>query len=214
MTSVRKVAGVLVLGLLFCASVAMAADIVSFHFINTGGNTLGGVPVYPYYASVNNGPEITVTCDDFYHLSNPGDTWDAYRTFLVGGDISHTRFAGLPNAFTTYQQIAWLAAQEPLVDRATEGTINWAIWELTSPGLQFTDPNPPGEQQQIDNWIQAAEKNYLNNPAPWENLTIYTPVDAPDQEMIEIEVASPEPSTMLLLGTSIVGLWSQRKRLL
>jgi hypothetical protein len=201
MTSVRKVCGVLFLGLLFTASAAMA-DIVTVHFDGLSGNQLGGQFTYEYYLDINGGSVITVACNDYDHHTNNGDSWDAYRTYLSSGDVSLTRFQD----FTKYQEAAWLFSQFTPENQAQWGEINWAIWEIFKPGL-----NEGAEQPMIDQWILDAEQNYLNGPAPWPYLVILTPVNAPDQEMIFL--ATPEPGTMLLLGSGILGLWSQRKRI-
>lgn len=206
MTSVRRIAGVLLLGLLFTAPV-FAANIVDFRFDGTAGNSLGGYLVYEYYADINNGPVQTVMCDDFYGKSDAGVTWPAYQTYLSTGDVTNTKFQD----FTLYQEVAWLYLQAAsMQDPVQQGEINWAIWEMTSPGLSFVWD--PSVQLAIASWESAAITNYLNGPTPaWQQVVIYTPLDRNRQEMIGL-AATPEPGTMLLLGTSMVGLWSQRKR--
>jgi hypothetical protein len=206
MTSVRKLVGVLCLGLFLAAPAALSADIVTFHMDSVSGNQLGGYLVYPYYADVNGGPISPVICDDFYGREQVGDTWPAYRTYLASMDVSNTKFQNLQ----LYQEMAWLANQALLTsDPLQQGEINWALWEMTSPGLKFNDP---GTQLAIENWIAEALANYLNGPnPPWEQAIIYTPVDHVNQEMIQI--AAPEPGTAILFGSGIIGLWSQRKRI-
>jgi len=206
MTSVRKLLGVLCVGLVFAAPAAIAADIVTFHLDSVSGNQLGGYFVYPYYADINGGPVVAVACDDFYGREQVGDSWPAYQTYLVNMDVSNTKFQNL----LLYQEMAWLANQALLTNDPTQqGEINWAMWEMGTPGLLENDPSI---QADIANWIALAEANYLNGPIPaWQQLVIYTPLDKANQEMIEI--VTPEPGTMLLLGSGIIGLWSQRKRI-
>ena len=205
MTSVRGFLGALFLGLLFSASAARASDIVSVHFDGVSGNQFEGQFTYQYYADINNGQIQTVACDDYFHQTNIGDTFDANRTYLSTQDVSNTRFQNL----TLYQEVAWLYAQFAATSSDQWGYINYAIWEMTSPSLQ--DPNV-AEQLQISQWIADAQANYLNQPADWQSLVILTPINAPDQELIYN--VTPEPGTMLLLGSGLVGLWSQRKRIL
>lgn len=203
MTSKRTLLGLLSLILLFTAASALATT-VSVHFDSTAGNTLGGVPVYPYNIDINNGSVFSASCDDYSHHINVGDTWPAYKILLADGDVSQTKFKD----FTLYQEAAYLFAQYTPQNQAQWGDINWAIWELFTPGL-----NEGADQPVINGWIAQAQNNYLNAPA-WADLVILTPVNDPDQELIYLNVATPEPGTLLLLGSGLVGLWSQRRRLL
>lgn len=206
MTSVRKIVGVLLLGLLFSVPAAFASDIVTVHYDGAGGNSLGGYLVYPYHVDINGGPIITVSCDDFYGKINDGDTWSAYRTALSSGDLSNTRFHD-PVLYAEMRYLAYQYTQTQ--DPVTWGEINWAIWEMAAPGLQYGWD--PSIQQDINNLIATAEQNYAAVPS-WVDLIIYTPTNMPHQQEI-IEVATPEPGTMMLLGTGIMGLWAQRKRI-
>jgi len=86
----------MVVALLFvlAATVCAFADPVEVNFAGLGGGVQNGVYVYPYYLTINNGPQIPVLCDDFYHHSAVEDTWQANITSLAGGDLSNTRFGG------------------------------------------------------------------------------------------------------------------------
>jgi hypothetical protein len=207
MTSVRKLLAVLFGALLLSASAAFAADVVTLHYDGAGNNSLGGYLVYPYYVDVNGGPIITVACDDFYKEINDGDTWTAYRTYLSSGDVSNTRLQDL----VMYAEIRYLAYQFTTTnDPVLWGELNWAIWELSAPGLQFVWD--AGIQTDIANLITTAEQNYAAVPS-WVDLIIYTPTSNFPLQQEVIEVATPEPGSILLLGSGLVGLWSQRKRI-
>jgi hypothetical protein len=218
MTLVRRPSFLLFLGLLLTASAVMASDIVTLQLTGTSGYTLPQTDeqVYPYTALLNGVDTITIGCDDFYHNSSVLDPpWDAYRTYLSSMDVSNTRFGNVANGFQLYQEIGYLAAKFSAVSQLQQAEINWAIWEMTSDaiGKNLSYSFDPNLQNAIQAYINDAIANYSNGPAPaWMDLVIYTPVNSPDQEMIE--VVTPEPTTMLLLGSGIAGLWSQRRRIL
>lgn len=218
MTSVRKLLGVLFLGLLFTASAALASDIVQFKLTGASGYTLPQTDqqVYPYTALINGVDVVTVACDDYYHDVGIGYSWQAYRTYLSLGDVSNTRFGNTPDGLTLYKELGYLANKLAVAPTQFErAEINWAMWELTSNAINqpLTYGFDAGIQSDIQAFVNDAQANYNNGPVPeWMDIVIYTPVDSSGQETIE--VVTPEPGTMLLLGSSIVGLWSQRKRIL
>ena len=180
---------------------------IGFH---TGGWPAG----YPYYATVN-GSAVTVMCDDWVHGGQPGDYWQAYFTNLGTSDLSRLRFNTMSNPLTLYREAGWLLLQTATSPGSAEATdINWAVWHIFDPSVSLG----PGQR----NWLHLAQQE-ASNGFPGVNfyrVGIYTPVDQYDpnhnhpQELLEILPPSttPEPGTLVLLGTAIAGLVTRKLR--
>jgi len=194
----------------FAATVCAFADPVQVIFAGVGGNSQNGEYTYPYYLTINNGPQIPVICDDFYHQSAIGDTWQANITSLAGGDLSNTRFSGLPDALHLYQEAGFLLMQINDSNTAEWGNINFAVWQIFNPDVNAGD-TPPGTKGAAY-WLNLAETTDMSG-IDFSGVNIVTPLDAHgqggDQEFLYV---TPEPATLMLIGTGLLGLFSQRKR--
>ena len=202
----------MVVALLFvlAATVCAFADPVEVNFAGLGGGVQNGVYIYPYYLTINNGPQIPMLCDDFYHHSGVGDTWQANITNLAGGDLSNTRFGVLDNALHLYQEAGFLLLQINDSGQAEWGNINFAVWKIFNPEVNAGDP-PPGTKGAAY-WLNLAETTDLSK-IDFSGVNIVTPLDAHGQEGDqEFLYLTPEPTTLMLIGTGLIGLFSQRKR--
>jgi hypothetical protein len=194
----------------FAATVCAFADPVQVNFVGVSGNSQNGVYVYPYYLTINDGPQIPVICHDFYHHSAVGDIWQANITSLVGGDLSNTRFGNLPDALHLYQEAGFLLMQTNDSGQAEWGNINFAVWMIFNPSVDPGTP-PPGTKGAAY-WLNLAQTTDLSH-IDFSGVNIVTPLDAHgeggDQEFIYV---TPEPATLMMIGTGLLGLFSQRKR--
>ena len=188
------------------ATVSALADPVEVRFAGLGGENQNGEYTYPYFLTIENGPQISTLCDDFYHGSNIGDTWQANITALTSGDLSNTRF----NDLTEYKQAAYLLLQINDSNQPEWGNINFAVWKIFNPGVGMGD-TPPGTLGP-QYWYDMATTANLDN-VDFSGVMIVTPLDAHsetgDQEFMYV---TPEPGTMMLIGSGLIGLFSQRKR--
>jgi hypothetical protein len=192
---------------IFAASVAAYANSVEAHFAGLGGENQNGEYTYPYFITIDNGPQIPMICDDFYHSSNVGDSWQANITPLAGGHLNNTRF----NNLTEYEEAAFLLLQINDANQPEWGNINFAIWKIFNPGVNPGDA-PPGTLGAAY-WLHLATTTDLSK-VNFSNIMILTPshehCETGDQEFL---YATPEPGTLMLIGSALLGLFSQRKRL-
>ncbi len=175
-------------------------------FAGLGGENQNGEYTYPYFLTIENGPQIPAICDDFYHQSNVGDTWQANITSLVSGDLSQTRFGIL----TEYQEAGYLLMQANDGDQPEWGNINFAIWKIFNPSVDM-GPTPPGTlgPQYWYNLAQTTDLSKVN----FSSVMIVTPLDAHgDTGVQEFLYLTPEPGTLMLIAGGITGLFTARKR--
>ncbi len=154
--------------------------------------------ILPPYGVSSFGPTTDVYCVDFLHEAITG-TYNAHFTNLgqnPGWVGTYTRNSSL----TAYLEAAWLVTQ---LTPANQVGINGAIWNIMSGSPLYYSSSSSGPWTSVSGWVALAAANYGSvNANDWVVVTGYNTDGLVGQEYIT--TVTPEPASMLLLGTGLL----------
>lgn len=206
------------------AAAPASAQVTGPHAMDfTGGSGVGfnGWQVGTYNATLDGAP-ISIWCTDFFNHSADASVW---KTGLGGSDLSKTRFGGLSGQPLQYKRAAALTSLFGSLPTSQWGYIQYAIWELMADPFPHSGGAFPAAQAQVNYYLNWSLTNYWHYD--YSKMFVLTDVrvsggmngwpngcqDIADQRSCGAQeyltgelIAAPEPATIGLLATGLVGL--------
>jgi len=218
-------AGVLLL------SVSAAADTIKLAGI--GSNSENGIATVPYFLTINGGAQLKAMCDDYTHEVVVGETWSGHvytyadltanwQLTRAGATVANggAGLGSLGAVQTAYKELFWLFGQfQSNPNDPTASNINLAAWAILDPAL--IGNSSKGWSSAVQTWYNNALMSSNYNSVNTATFRIVTPNDLLDgagtnpvqnsspQEYI---YNTPEPGSLFLLGSGLLGLGSFIRR--
>ena len=189
MKAIKAAFWILAIGILVVPAMARTVN-MQFTGLPTGNN-YWGVASYPYDVSVDGGPNQLMMCIGYYEHIEGGETWKA-DVISIGSLDPTTHLLDYEAAYLFKQAVA-TGGGDPNLNAAA-----WYIFE-----------GAPGLTPEAQAWVTLAQ-NQIYTKGEFADIFLFKAIPGTESGNIgtaqDFLASTPEPTTLMMCGTGIIGL--------